>query len=292
MSVRPCCLKMAFASTGSRAGSSVSPMSSIKSGLPRRMQDSSVRSMFGLLSLDDARRRRTSMRLIQRFACSWGSIISGQRSPRVTMMALSVDTASVGRPSICHWRTTTASPTVFMRVGASLQGMPCSLQPLTHPSSISSRYAPVKGPRYDTQPAAMRTSPTSAVICFSSRDTDSFQRTCSSASPVVSLPARTSRSSVSLASDSSRSFSASVSSACCCRAATLSCTSLRAACLPASSSCACATCALRAASLSFLGSTSLATMEYVFTACTHAHMGPAAPLLRVTSAVTMSGWSM
>jgi hypothetical protein len=80
-------------------------MSSSSNGVPMRMQFSSVRNMLGWFNRVTASLCLLSMFLIHFLACSWGSIIRGHRLPRVTRMALSVDTLSVGRPLICHSRT-------------------------------------------------------------------------------------------------------------------------------------------------------------------------------------------
>ena len=115
-------VKVLLFNTGSSAGSSVSSMSSNNNGRPTRMEFSSERSRFTLLSLVTSRLFRLSMLRTHCLAWPCGSIISGHRSPRCTSNALSVLTSSVGRPCSCHSRTSTGSPMACMRLKPSEHG--------------------------------------------------------------------------------------------------------------------------------------------------------------------------
>lgn len=54
----------------------------------------------------------------------WGSIMSGHRRAREMMVPLSIDSVSLGSPSICHCRIATGSPTVSLRLNPRVPAPP------------------------------------------------------------------------------------------------------------------------------------------------------------------------
>lgn len=68
MRSRPCFSNTCFWSTGSRAGSKLSPMSSSRTGLPVRMLFSSVRKKLGSVSFTTRSPFLASIALIHRLA--------------------------------------------------------------------------------------------------------------------------------------------------------------------------------------------------------------------------------
>jgi len=59
--------------------------------------------------------------------CSCGSIIRGQRRPLVTRIAFSVETWSLGRPSVFHWRISNASASTLTILSLALIGISSSV---------------------------------------------------------------------------------------------------------------------------------------------------------------------
>mmetsp|Transcript_24000 Transcript_24000/g.78086 ORF Transcript_24000/g.78086 Transcript_24000/m.78086 type:complete len:227 (-) Transcript_24000:1255-1935(-) len=203
------------------------------------------------------------------WAC--GSIKSGQRFPRVTRMPLSMDTESVGRPQMFHSRTSTGDASVPRSVQSADTGICSSVHRSTHPFTSSLRYEPVKAPKYAMHAAERKTSPTSSAVWSWMASAVSFQRTCSSARPVVSFSARARRFSVRSAWSCKFFCSAWAASSCALSAATRSITSLSASCFSLSVAFAAASCDSASRSAARFGSTTFATLEYVSMARLHMH---------------------
>lgn len=96
------CRKVCFNNTGPKAGSNVSSTSSSNTGFPRRMALSRTRIKLESVNLTIFRSFDSSICFIHLFACSCGSIISGQRPACVTKIAFSVETSSRGRLHVFH----------------------------------------------------------------------------------------------------------------------------------------------------------------------------------------------
>mmetsp|Transcript_7058 Transcript_7058/g.26721 ORF Transcript_7058/g.26721 Transcript_7058/m.26721 type:complete len:343 (-) Transcript_7058:2481-3509(-) len=140
--------------------------------------------------------------------------------------------------------------------------------------------------------AALRnTSPTSKLVWCPISSAVSFQRTCSSAKPLVSFSARANRRTVSSARSFRLCWSSMACVSCCSSAATLSFTER-------SLSCAALSCAMVSASASSaafsaarFGLTTFATREYVCIALVHMHRLMAALDCRATCSGVYSGLS-
>ncbi len=73
-----------------------------------------------------------SMFLIHLLAWPCGSIHSGQRRELFTMIPLSIEKASTGKPAICQARILTGSPRVLVNENVSEQGIFLALHSLFH----------------------------------------------------------------------------------------------------------------------------------------------------------------
>mmetsp|Transcript_24886 Transcript_24886/g.52746 ORF Transcript_24886/g.52746 Transcript_24886/m.52746 type:complete len:240 (-) Transcript_24886:1065-1784(-) len=222
---RSCCppfLNTCFSSTGSNDGSSTSSTFSKRMGPPSRMPFSSVRRKFGVDSLMTPRPKSFFMLLIQRFPCPCGSIISGQRRPRVTRMPFSMERSSEGKDLMFHSRVSDGS----IRTSTHFHcGSAAKFTSLAFPSQAlmrSLRKSAVNGPAYAMKPAAKVILPTTNERFFSKTLLAASQRTASLPNPARSFSARPSFTFV--CSESSSSFSALLFAfmSCNCRAATLS----------------------------------------------------------------------
>mmetsp|Transcript_42578 Transcript_42578/g.108999 ORF Transcript_42578/g.108999 Transcript_42578/m.108999 type:complete len:337 (-) Transcript_42578:210-1220(-) len=121
------------------------------------------------------------------------------------------------------------------------------------------------------QAAETKTSPTSSCIASPSESAVCCHRTPSSASALVSLPARSSRFFV-MSASSLRSFcSRCAVASCCCSCSTLATTAASAPCFSCSASLASRRVASASRSLARLGSTTLATSWYTSIARAHMH---------------------
>jgi len=78
--------------------------------------------------------------------CSCGSIISGQRRPRTTSTAFSMETWSRGSPSVFHCRISKGSARTLMIVIDGVTGMPSSAQRSVHFRISNWRYTLVNAP--------------------------------------------------------------------------------------------------------------------------------------------------
>ena len=200
-----------------------------------------------------------SIALTQALAWFCGSIIRGQRLPRVTKMPLSMDTESVGKPHMFQSRTSTGLARTPRSEQSSDTGMSSSWHRRTHFSTSSSLYAPVNAPKYAMHAADKNTSPTKSEVWWPISSAVSFQRTCSSANPDVSFSARARRCTVSSAWSFRDCWSSMACCSCASSAATLSLTACSLSC--AALSCAMVSASASSAALSALrlGSTTFAT---------------------------------
>jgi len=147
-------MNVCLSSIGSNAGSSVSPTSSNRRGIPIRTQFSRIRKKCPSVILTIFKEFSFSLFLIQRLACSCGSIIlinrrrrkkqrkfserssfhfayKGHRRPFVTRIAFSVLKSSRGKPCVIHCRIENASASTLIIDGLSETGILCSLHPET-----------------------------------------------------------------------------------------------------------------------------------------------------------------
>lgn len=99
------------------------------------------------------------MFLIHRFACPWGSIISGQRVPRVVITPFSVEKLSAGRPRMFQSRTSEGSAMNSEKEKPAEAGMFRSTIKGVQAPHRAWRYSLGKGPAYDMNAAATATSP-------------------------------------------------------------------------------------------------------------------------------------
>mmetsp|Transcript_30394 Transcript_30394/g.77289 ORF Transcript_30394/g.77289 Transcript_30394/m.77289 type:complete len:217 (-) Transcript_30394:4520-5170(-) len=195
----------------------------------------------------------------QRFAWPWGSIISGQRRPRVTMMPFSTDKSSAGRALMFQSRTSAGSTrtSAILQPGSVSSPSPtaCSI----HFAVNLRRNSAVKAPVYAIKPPARTMLPITNFKFFSKTVLAAVQRTLSLPKPASSFSARSSLTTQSLASSSNLAAFRLAFASCASRAATLSRTILSSACLIASFSLAAALASSAPLSFSFFGSISRAT---------------------------------
>mmetsp|Transcript_61537 Transcript_61537/g.107759 ORF Transcript_61537/g.107759 Transcript_61537/m.107759 type:complete len:263 (+) Transcript_61537:2966-3754(+) len=181
-------------STGSSAGSRVRPMFSRRIHLPNWMPNSSVRRKFFSLSLQTSMPVSVSlpMFLMYLLACRCGSIINGQRRERSMMMPFSMESASLGKAQTTHCWIFTGSPKTDLMPQSGLAVIPYDVISSTQLFSKSARNAAVKGPAYESMPAATMQSPGSNPSCSFRSFTFWPQRAFSPPRPPMSLCARAS----------------------------------------------------------------------------------------------------
>ena len=171
------------------------------------MAFSSVRRKSDCLSVISLRPFSFSMFLTHLFACPCGSIISGQRVPRVTSTPFSVEKASAGSPWMFQSRTSSLFARKAQKSKPAEHGMFSVRTPLSHWSCSSfARYSESNGPQYERKAAASRQSPIRLTICSSSPAIEPSQRARSPPRPSTRLEARVSFSSSSSESRLSVSF--------------------------------------------------------------------------------------
>mmetsp|Transcript_6043 Transcript_6043/g.20083 ORF Transcript_6043/g.20083 Transcript_6043/m.20083 type:complete len:219 (-) Transcript_6043:345-1001(-) len=132
------------------------------------------------------------MFFIQRLAWPCGSIISGHRLALATMIPFSTDTASEGRPAICHCLICTGSAKVVWISAPGVCGTFNSTIFPNHSSRSSWRNSGVNGPLYATTPEETTTSPTTCRSFVPRLATVASHRLFSPPKPPISLPARSS----------------------------------------------------------------------------------------------------
>mmetsp|Transcript_30417 Transcript_30417/g.77421 ORF Transcript_30417/g.77421 Transcript_30417/m.77421 type:complete len:225 (+) Transcript_30417:1603-2277(+) len=222
------------------------------------MPFSSVRRKFGVESLITPS-LSLCMFLIQRLPWPCGSIISGQRRPRVTRMPFSMDRSSEGSDLMFHSRVSAGShsTSAHFQFGSAVRLTSLALP--NHCCTRSSRNSAVKGPAYAMKPAARVMLPTTNVRFFANTSLAAAHRTDSLPRPESSFSARTSLTLQVSASCSRVSALFFARMSCSCSPATLSCTSFRSAFAAAALDSASAAEFSAAFSFSFFGSIARAT---------------------------------
>lgn len=140
-------LKVCFISNGSRAASNSSSMFSNNTGCPNCTAFSRTLMYPGCVSLTTCKLDAFSIFFTHLFAWLCGSIISGQRREFVTIMALSIENRSFGRPNIFQARICTGSPNTCVSWKSCVQTTFRSVQNSTQFSICRCRYCIVKTPR-------------------------------------------------------------------------------------------------------------------------------------------------
>mmetsp|Transcript_139279 Transcript_139279/g.362084 ORF Transcript_139279/g.362084 Transcript_139279/m.362084 type:complete len:218 (-) Transcript_139279:9076-9729(-) len=179
---------------GSSAGSRLMPMFSKRIHFPNWIPNSNVLRKFFSLNLHTSMPVSVSlpMFLMYLFACRCGSIISGHRLERSMMMPFSIESASFGREATTHCWILTGSPSTENMLQPSLCAMSFLTSSDRQSSSLWVRMAEVKGPTYETIPAATTQSPGSKSSCAVRSFTFCRQRAFSPPRPPMSLCARSS----------------------------------------------------------------------------------------------------
>mmetsp|Transcript_27855 Transcript_27855/g.46607 ORF Transcript_27855/g.46607 Transcript_27855/m.46607 type:complete len:276 (+) Transcript_27855:1278-2105(+) len=177
--------------TGSSTASMSSPMFSMSSGSPFSIHCSTVSMYLACDSWMILSPLVSSRFMIQLMPCSCGSIMRLHRAALVMMAPFSMDSGSVGRPSLFHAARPASVDSRSRTFIPSVMGMARSITSFSHFSKKrEKRNLELKGPRYDTNDDAKSTSPTS----FSSITANSVmavpQRLFSEDSPLTNLSAR------------------------------------------------------------------------------------------------------
>mmetsp|Transcript_13388 Transcript_13388/g.28940 ORF Transcript_13388/g.28940 Transcript_13388/m.28940 type:complete len:209 (+) Transcript_13388:264-890(+) len=195
----------------------------------------------------------------QRLAWPCGSIIRGQRRPRVTMMPFSTERSSAGRVQMFHWRTSAGSTRTSAILQAGSVSRPRATASLIQIEARSRRNSAVNAPVYAMKPPARTMFPMTNFRFFSRTWLAALQRTLSLPRPARSFSARSSFTTQSLASSSSFAAFRFALESWASREATLSRTILSSAFAIVSFSRALALASSAPASFSFFGSISRAT---------------------------------
>mmetsp|Transcript_26834 Transcript_26834/g.47718 ORF Transcript_26834/g.47718 Transcript_26834/m.47718 type:complete len:270 (+) Transcript_26834:1352-2161(+) len=243
-------------------------MFSNKIHLPNWMPNSSVLKKFFSLSLQMSIPVSVSLPifLMYLFACLCGSIIRGQRRDLSMIMPFSIDSASLGREQTTQCWILIGSPRTFCMLQPSVWDMSSFESSTRQSSSHSLRTPAVKGPTYDTMPAATMQSPGRSSSLAVRSTTFCPQRAFSPPRPPMSLCARTSFTSHRFMSSDSSFCLAMAPSKLSSRLAILAFTA---------ANCSCAFCSFSwhsfssisaSASCLRLGSTALATKWYLYMA--------------------------
>mmetsp|Transcript_41524 Transcript_41524/g.94563 ORF Transcript_41524/g.94563 Transcript_41524/m.94563 type:complete len:309 (-) Transcript_41524:1212-2138(-) len=262
-------LVTALERTGSRAGSSSSPTSWIRTGFPNWIAFSICRIQSPIFKSKTLIPDSFSRFRIHLFAWPWGSIMSGQRRLLDIMMALSVESESRGSPAMFQSRICTAFPRTFSSDTVAEPGMPLPLTSWIAWAMYESRYSEENTPRYATNEDEIRTSPVTLTNSSPRSFTFSVHRVRSPPSPEMSFPARISffsHMSTWFASETLLSLaSLKLASSC----AILSSTALRRSCFTLRSAIMTERSSSAFFSISRFGSTTLATRSYTSIARTH-----------------------
>jgi len=174
---------------GSNAGSNSSPMFSKSTHFPNWIANSKLLSKLPSDNLNTSSYTAVSG-LVPRFltnllAWVYGSIMRGHLLDLNMIIPFSIERLSLGRPATVHILIITSSPNTFLIDTWLVCLIPSLLMWLLHSSSSSSLYWAVKGPAYDTIPAAIKQSPTSKVYLSPRVLTVSVHLTFSPSSPLI-----------------------------------------------------------------------------------------------------------
>mmetsp|Transcript_145724 Transcript_145724/g.254363 ORF Transcript_145724/g.254363 Transcript_145724/m.254363 type:complete len:345 (-) Transcript_145724:2831-3865(-) len=280
---------MALERMGSRDGSISSSTSCISTGVPSCTACSIDRRKSAIFRSSTFRPRLFSMLLIHLLAWPCGSIMSGQREPRLTSTPFSTLKSSPGRPCSCHSRTSVGSDRKSVGTKPRVTGILRRRTSFIHSFSTSSiRYSELNGPAYDRNAEARRESPVRFRIAASYFLMDSVQRSFSPPNPPTISSARVSLACVASASSCSFFFSVSFSFVCFSSASTFSVISCSTARASASIFSFRASSSVALSSFIFFGITSFCTMPNRCMAITHRHR----PLAALDTFPTSSGLNL
>ena len=130
--------------------------------------------------------------LIHLIPCNWGSIIKGRFTELVRIVPFSVDIWSAGKPSLFHWpmRASSAKSDRMLAPAWSNERGSFSGNLLKYGSHFlsnnSTLYCLVKHPKYEMNPAIIKTSPGNIFACSWNCCTLLAQRTFSELNPPTS----------------------------------------------------------------------------------------------------------
>mmetsp|Transcript_24003 Transcript_24003/g.78109 ORF Transcript_24003/g.78109 Transcript_24003/m.78109 type:complete len:251 (+) Transcript_24003:483-1235(+) len=177
--------------TGSSTASMSSCRFSIKSGLPfsRQLTTMSMylccESWIIFMSFAD------SLLRIHLMPWSCGSIMSAHRAALLMMAPFSIESGSVGSPSLPHCARSESSEMTSSGMTPSVIGISRSLRSGIQRSSVSElRNLELKGPAYDTKEEARSTSPTSLPSAMPNFSIVALQRLFSPERPFTSRSAK------------------------------------------------------------------------------------------------------